>query len=102
VTSGGNQRLMVALGIVFATMNYSFYHAIDRLPLGTVAAIEFIGPIALAVNGARTRRNALALGSAIIGVVLLTDIRMPVTRGRSCGPSPTPASSRSTSSSRTA
>jgi inner membrane transporter RhtA len=67
---------MVALGIVFATMNYSFYHAIDRLPLGIVAAIEFIGSIALAVNGARTRRNALALGSAVVGVVLLTDIRI--------------------------
>ncbi len=75
-SSAANRRLMVALGIVFAAMNYSFYNAIDRLPLGTVAAIEFIGPIALAVNGARTLRNGVALGSAIVGVVLLTDIRI--------------------------
>ncbi len=36
---------MVGLGTVFAAMNYSFYIAIDRLPLGTVAAIEFVGPM---------------------------------------------------------
>ena len=45
------QQLMVALGVVFALMNYSFYTAIDRLPLGTVAAIEFVGPILLALTG---------------------------------------------------
>lgn len=75
-TSAENQHLMVALGIVFAAMNYSFYHAIERLPLGTVAAIEFVGPIALAINGARTIRNAVALGAAVFGVYLLTDIRI--------------------------
>ena len=46
--------LIVALGAVFALMNVCFYISIDRLPLATVAAIEFIGPIVLAVIGART------------------------------------------------
>lgn len=65
-----------ALGAVFAVMNYSFYFAIDRLPLGTVAAIEFTGPIALALAGSRTRRNLAALVMAATGVYLLTDVRI--------------------------
>jgi inner membrane transporter RhtA len=67
---------VTGLGVVFALMNYSFYIAIDRLPLGTVAAIEFLGPILLAVAAARTRRNLAALALAITGVYLLTDIRI--------------------------
>src|SRR5436853_5841526 len=41
-------RDVVALGAVFAVMNACFYLAIDRLPLTTVAAIEFVGPVTLA------------------------------------------------------
>ncbi len=36
------RRVILALGTVFALMNVCFYVAIDRLPLGTVAAIEFL------------------------------------------------------------
>jgi inner membrane transporter RhtA len=70
-----SRRLIVSLGFVFAIMNYTFYLAIDRLPLGTVAAIEFVGPIALALTGSRTRTNLLALALATVGVYLLTDVR---------------------------
>ncbi len=70
------QRLIVALGAVFALMNYSFYIAIDQLPLGTVAAIEFVGPILLALAGSRTGRNLTALLLAVGGVYLLTDVRI--------------------------
>ena len=69
-------RLLIGLGVVFAVMNSCFYVAIDRLPLGTVAAIEFLPVIALAALGARTTRNALALALAVIGVYLLTDVRL--------------------------
>src|SRR5438105_12981238 len=41
-------RILLALGIVLGLMNACFYLAIARLPLGTVGAIEFIGPITLA------------------------------------------------------
>lgn len=70
------RRLIIALGVVFAAMNYSFYLAIDRLPLGTVAAIEFVGPITLALIGSRTRRNVAALALAGMGVYMLTDVRI--------------------------
>jgi inner membrane transporter RhtA len=69
-------RLLLAWGAVLAVMNCSFYLAIDRLPLGTVAAIEFLPVIGLAALGARTRRNAIALGLAVPGVYLLTGIRL--------------------------
>ena len=72
------RTLISALGAVFAVMNYSFYVAIDRLPLGTVAAIEFVGPIILAAIGARRWRNFAALGLASAGVYLLTDIGLDV------------------------
>jgi inner membrane transporter RhtA len=67
---------VVAMGVVLALMNVCFYVAIDRLPLGTVAAIEFLPVIALAAVGMRSARNALALASAAGGVYLLTDVRI--------------------------
>jgi inner membrane transporter RhtA len=72
----GGRRLLVAWGAVLAVMNCCFYTAIDRLPLGTVAAIEFLPVIALAAAGARTPRNAVALLLAAPGVYLLTDVHL--------------------------
>jgi inner membrane transporter RhtA len=69
------RRLLVAMGVLLGAMNAFFYLAIDRLPLGTVGAIEFLGPILLAALGARSPRNAVALLGVIAGVYLLTDIR---------------------------
>src|SRR3954467_14102743 len=68
--------LLIAWGVVLALMNACFYTAIDRLPLGTVAAIEFLPVIGLAALGARTPRNAAALGLAVPGVYLLTGVHV--------------------------
>jgi len=70
------KRLLAGWGAVLALMNCCFYVAIDRLPLGTVAAIEFLPVVALAALGARTPRNAVALLVAVAGVYLLTDVRL--------------------------
>lgn len=70
------RRLLLAWGAVLAVMNACFYLAIDRLPLATVAAIEFVPVIALAAIGARTLRNALALVLAAGGVYTLTGVRI--------------------------
>ena len=72
----GTRRLVVTWGAVLAAMNGCFYLAIDRLPLGTVAAVEFVPVLALAALGARTRRNGAALLLAAGGVVLLTEVRL--------------------------
>ena len=75
-SSWTQRRLLLALGVVLGLMNAAFYLAIARLPLGTVGAIEFLGPIILAAIGARTGRNFLALGLAIAGGALLTHVRL--------------------------
>jgi inner membrane transporter RhtA len=57
-------------------MNVCFYLAISRLPLGTVGAIEFLGPIGLAAASVRSLRNSAALLFAMGGVYLLTNLRL--------------------------
>jgi inner membrane transporter RhtA len=68
--------VFAGLGAVLAAMNSLFYLAVDRLPLSTVGAIEFLGTVVLAAAGARTRRNLLALALVIGGVFVLTDVRL--------------------------
>jgi len=70
------RRLLLAWGAVLAVMNACFYVAIARLPLGTVAAIEFLPVIALAALGARSPRNVAALALAVPGVYLLTGVQL--------------------------
>lgn len=72
----GERWTIVALGVVLAGMNSLFYLAIKDLPLGTVGAIEFLGPIGLAAFGLRSARNIAALLIAIVGVYFLTDVRI--------------------------
>lgn len=66
--------LLLALGACLAVMNTSFYLALDRLPLSLVAAIEFVGTIAVALYGLRSSRNAAALGLTMLGVFILIDV----------------------------
>ncbi len=70
------RRTLFAMGCVLAIMNVCFYVSIDRLPLGTVAAIEFLPVVALAAVGTRSLRNAVALALAVGGVYLLTNVRI--------------------------
>lgn len=67
---------MAVFGIATSLMNTFFYIAIDRLPLGKGVAIEFIGPITVAALRTRTRRNALALVCAAIGVAVLSGVEL--------------------------
>src|SRR5262245_3545272 len=73
--SARERWLVTGMGAALAAMNAVFYLAIDRLPLATVGAIEFLGPIALAAHGFRSKRNLSALAFAAAGVALLTDAR---------------------------
>lgn len=68
--------VLTALGVVLAGMNAAFYLALDRLPMATVGAIEFLGTLVLAALGARTPRNLLALSLAVAGVAALTELRL--------------------------
>lgn len=72
----GRRRTIIAWGAVLAAMNVCFYLAIARVPLGTVAAVEFLPVVVLAAFGARTPRNLAALVAAVGGVYVLTGVRL--------------------------
>lgn len=62
----------LALGVVLAAMNLSFYEAVGRLGLGMAATIEFLGPFALALAGSRRVMDFGCAIAAAGGVLLLT------------------------------
>ena len=66
-------RAPILLGLVSAVMTLAFLAAIDLLPLGTVVAIEFLGPLTVAALNSRTRRALAWPALALVGVVLLTE-----------------------------
>lgn len=75
-TAGKRDRLLLlALGICLAGMNCAFYLALARLPISLVAAMEFVGTIAVALWGLRTGRNLVALVLAVSGVYVLIDVQ---------------------------
>jgi inner membrane transporter RhtA len=62
-------RPVLALALVFATMNLSLYIAIDRIGLGLAVTLEFLGPLSVALAGSRRRVDlgcALAAGAAVV------------------------------------
>lgn len=70
------RRTVIVWGALLALMNASFYLAIDQLPLGTVAAIEFAGPILIAAIALRSIRNVAALAVAVTGVAALAEVSL--------------------------
>ena len=66
-------RAPVLLGVVSAVMTLAFLEAIDRLPLGTAVAIEFLGPLTVAAISSGRVRGLVWPGLALVGVVLLTE-----------------------------
>jgi len=63
----------VLLGVVTAGVTMLFMASVDRIPLGTAAALEFLGPLGVAVARGHSRHRFIWPGLAAVGVVLLTD-----------------------------
>ena len=63
----------VALGVVTAALTLLFMEALARLPLGTASALEFLGPLGVAVARGGGGRRLWWPALAAIGVVLLTE-----------------------------
>ena len=63
----------LALGVVTAGITILFMFAVERIPVGTASALEFLGPLGVAVLRSRNRRAVLWPALALIGVLLLTE-----------------------------
>ncbi|OIV36878.1 hypothetical protein BIV57_14060 [Mangrovactinospora gilvigrisea] len=60
------------LGAVSAGMTLCYSQAVARIPMGTATAIEFTGPLLVAVLAAHRRRELVWLGAAVAGLLMLT------------------------------
>lgn len=69
----GDLRLAGAFGVALGLMNWSFYEAIDRIPLGVAVTIEFAGPLLVAVIGSRRPLDGVWIVLAAAGVVVLVN-----------------------------
>lgn len=65
-------RLVIAFGAALAGMNFTFYEALSRIPLGVAVTVEFVGPLSVAVLGSRRLLDLVWVALAAAGVVLLT------------------------------
>jgi inner membrane transporter RhtA len=63
----------VVFGLVLAAMTLSFYNALHRVPLGIVVALEFVGPLTVAVAGSRRPVDLVWVALAVAGIVALTN-----------------------------
>ncbi|WP_372761347.1 EamA family transporter [Pseudoalteromonas sp.] len=66
------QRLPILIyGLSLGGMNILFYYAIERIPLGIGVALEFTGPLAVALFSSRRKRDLFWVACAIAGILLL-------------------------------
>ena len=64
---------LLALGVVTGFMTTFFLAAVERIPLGTAVAIEFLGPLTVAGLAGKQRKALLWPVIALLGIVLLTE-----------------------------
>ncbi|WP_241156248.1 EamA family transporter [Leucobacter chromiireducens] len=69
----GDVLPLIGLGAATGLMMMAFLFAIERIPLGTAVAIEFLGPLGVAAVLSGSRRALVWPGLALGGVVLLTE-----------------------------
>jgi inner membrane transporter RhtA len=74
---------LTLLGAAIAGAMQMFYLAIERLPIGVAIALQFLGPLAIALAGSRKAVDLVWIAFAALGVWFLTD---PASAGVSLDP----------------
>lgn len=67
---------VILLGVSLVLMNTMFYVAISNMDMGIAVAIEFVGPLSVAVITGHSWRERVGIAIAAVGVVLLAGISL--------------------------
>jgi inner membrane transporter RhtA len=65
--------ILLGLGVTTGLVTIAFLAAIQRIPLGTAVAVEFLGPLTVAAVRSHSKRALAWPALALVGVVLLTE-----------------------------
>lgn len=66
-----NYFVVILFGLTLGAMNFSFYSALERIPLGIAVTLEFVGPLGVAIAGSRRLIDLVWVVLAAVGILLL-------------------------------